>query len=142
LSKNEKGIECTQTLLGKAIPPLLLFLAVILFTNVWAVSLLGWTLIAYLGLCIFVASPDFTIYDEGIEIDFIIVKRFVEWEEIKLIRKTSVNTRIHSKKLTIFNYLSGLGMRAIIITPLFRKNYKLAIEFMKHKLPERFVETI
>jgi hypothetical protein len=109
---------------------------------VWAVSLLGWTLIAYLGLCIFVASPDFTIYDEGIEIDFIIVKRFVEWEEIKLIRKTSVNTRIHSKKLTIFNYLSGLGMRAIIITPLFRKNYKLAIEFMKHKLPERFVETI
>ena len=139
----EVGIPCKLTRTGKIIQFLLLGgLCLFVFNVTQNTCAFGLILLVYLIPSGLVASPDFTIYEEGIEIDFIFFsKRFIKWENISTVKKTSVNMRLYSKKLTVFNYLSGWG-KAIILTPLWRTNYKAMVDILQQKLPDKFVETI
>jgi len=144
LDIQEDGIPCEQHIIGKILRFFLMGLLILMvLTGLQSTCSLGWLLLVILIPSVLFASPDFVIYQHGIEVDFVMFKRFISWDNIQLVRKTSVGMRIFSNKLTIFNYLAGFGtMPAIIVIRPLWQNYPLAVKAMQENLPDRFIETI
>jgi len=135
------GIDCTQSPFGKAGLPVFiaLFAAGMLF-GILPSNWFVWTLWAILIPYMLVYSPDFTVYDDGIEVRFPWRTAFNSWGDVYKVRKTAINTRIYARNLTWFNVIMGFGTPWIVAFGIRRDNYDEAIDRIKQNIGERFTE--
>ncbi|MFW5690991.1 MAG: hypothetical protein ACOCXZ_00710 [Chloroflexota bacterium] len=135
------AIHCTQNRLGKSIlPALLAMMGVAIFFDVIPNHPLMWLIWTLLLPYMLVYSPDFTVYDNGIEVHFPWRTAFNSWSDVTRVTKTAINARIYARNLTMFNIFFSLGNPWIVATAPGRKNYHEAIDAIKARVGDRFRE--
>ena len=85
-------------------------------------------------------EPNFVIDNSGIEIQFILSKFNIQWDEVLKISENSSYSRITVKKLTFFNII--LGLWTLTLHPVFMitrnyDHYNEAVSFIRHKIERK-----
>lgn len=140
-TQTETIIECRQSKIGKAAFPVFMgIFGFLIFTGILPVHPIVWVFWAFLAPYSLVYSPDFTVHDDGITVHFLWREAALTWDDVRRVRKTSVNARIYARHLTVFNIIFSFGDPFIVATGPGRKNYEEAFAFIKANIGERFKE--
>lgn len=138
---DEAGIVCNQSRWSKSIFPAVM-IGFGLALGLGMLPARGLLFIIWLNFIPFMLtySPDFTVYEDGIEVRFPWRTLFNTWEQVEQVRKTAINTRIYAQNLTFFNYVFGFGRPWIVATAPGRSNYDAAIAYIRAQVSDRFNE--
>src|SRR5690242_3077045 len=70
----------------------------------------GLWIICILNLIILLLdTPSLVVYDEGVLLHFPFMKTFINWNEIRLVRRGSYATYIFVTRLGVLNYIAGIA---------------------------------
>lgn len=136
-----EGIVYTQTTASKLIIPIFLALiALAILAGYLPSNPLLWAVWLMMVPYALVHSPDFTVYEDGIAVHFPWKTKFNTWNEVRKVRRNSINARIYARHLTVFNTIFGFGTPWIMATGAGREGYNDAMERIKGNIGERFIE--
>jgi hypothetical protein len=136
------GIECTQTPFSKAaMPGILGLIALAMIVGIVPSHPFFWALLIALIPYSLTYSPDFIVYEDGIEVHFPWKTTFNPWDAVTKVRKNPINARIYARNLTFANVIYSLGRPWIVATSPGRRNYDEAMARIQEKIGDRFHES-
>lgn len=137
---HQAGIERKNPLALKLAP--IVFWVIVALSLTWEDSPLKWALWIfwlYVGLVIFVGSPDLVFYETGIEIRIWWLRGFVKWDNVHWAYSDGYKTRIYLKEVTPPSFImrtfvnTGLGMSK------WDENYYFILRILEEYLGNRFM---